>query len=160
MAVKIQSDQIQNLQELHAVVAGPKDANRLIIIDGQFDSDLVVTSLSNNPRSNKEIFTALIGPVLNDKQFIRAIATASLTKTVVDYPEREPVQPLATGAAWNILAVDADWDDESGQVELRIEAQVTSKGAGQEVAIAGIGFHATILAAIATPATFVAPRIV
>ena len=44
MAVKIQSDQIQNLQELCAVVAGPKDANRLFIIDGQFHSDLVVSS--------------------------------------------------------------------------------------------------------------------
>jgi hypothetical protein len=161
MAVQIQSVQIQNLQELEVVVAGPKDANRLFIIDGQFDSDLVVASLSNNARSNKEIFTALIGPVLNDKQFVRAIATASLTKTVVDYPERAPGLPLATGAAWKILGADADWDDESGQVELRIEAQVTSKGAGQEVAILGIGFHVTILAAIATPSpAFTVPRFV
>jgi hypothetical protein len=98
---------------------------------------------------------------LNEKQFIRAIATASLTKTVVDYPGRASAQPVATGAAWKILGVDADWDDESGQVELRIEAQVTSKGAGQEVAISGIGFHVTILAAIATPsAAFTVPRFV
>jgi hypothetical protein len=27
-------------------------------------------------------------------------------------------------ADWNINNVDADWDDEPGQVELRIEAQV------------------------------------
>ena len=161
MAVKIQSDQIQNLQELYAVVAGPKDANRLFIIDGQFDSDLVVSSYTSRARSNKEIFTALIGPVFKNKQFVRAIATASLTKTVVDYPERASAQPLATGAAWKILGMDADWDDESGQVELRIEAQVTSKGAGQEVAISGIGFHVTILAAIATPsAAFTVPRFV
>ena len=30
MAIKIQSDQIQNLQQLEAVVAGPNDANRLV----------------------------------------------------------------------------------------------------------------------------------
>jgi len=160
MAVKIQSDQIQNLQELEVVVAGPKDANRLFIIDGQFDSDLVVSSYTSRARSNKETFTALIGPVFKNKQFLRAVATASFTKTVVDYSGKVPAQPVATGAAWEILLVDADWDDESGQVELRIEAQVTSKGAGQEAAISGIGFHVTILAAIATPAAFTAPRFV
>ena len=160
MAVRIQSDQIQNLQEIYAVVAGPKDANRLFIIDGQFDSDLVVSSYTERARSNQQIFTALIGPVLKDKQFIRALATASLTKTVVDYPGTAPAQPVATGAAWKILGVDADWDDESGQVELRIEAQVTSKGVGQEAAISGIGFHVTILAAIAEPAAFTVPRFV
>ena len=158
MAVQIQSDQIQNLQQLEVAVVGPKDANRLFIIDGQFDSNLVVSSYTHRGRSNKEIFTALIGPVLKNKQFVRAIATASLTKTVVDYPGEAPAQPVATGAAWKILATDADWDDESGQVELRIEAQVTSKGAGQEVAISGIGFHVTILAA--TSATFTATRFV
>jgi hypothetical protein len=161
MAVKIQSDQIQNLQEIEVVVAGPKDANRLFIIAGQFDSDLIVSSYTSRARSNKEIFTALIGPVFKNKQFVRAIATASLTGTVVDYPGEAPAQPVATGAAWKILGVDADWDDESGQVELRIEAQVTSQGAGQEAAISGIGFHVTILAAIATPSpAFTVPRLV
>ena len=114
MAVKIQSDQIQNLQQIEVVVAGPKDANRLFIIAGQFDSDLVVSSYTSRARSNKEIFTALIGPVFKNKQFVRAIATASLTGTVVDYPGEAPAQPMATGAAWKILGVDADWDDESG----------------------------------------------
>src|SRR5437899_2394350 len=40
MATKIQSDQIQNLQQLDAVVAGPNDAKRLFVIDGQSHSDL------------------------------------------------------------------------------------------------------------------------
>ena len=47
MATKIQSDQIQNLQQLEAVVASPNDANRLFIIDEQFHSDLVVSSQGN-----------------------------------------------------------------------------------------------------------------
>jgi hypothetical protein len=38
MAVKISPGAIQNLQQIEAVVAGPDDANRLLIIDGQFDS--------------------------------------------------------------------------------------------------------------------------
>jgi hypothetical protein len=36
MAVNILPVQIQNLQQIEAVVAGPDDANRLFIIDGQF----------------------------------------------------------------------------------------------------------------------------
>ena len=125
MATKIQADQIQNLQQLNAVVAGLNDANRLFVIDGQSHSDLDVSSQGNITLSSNEIFTALLGLGLKNEQFVRAIATASFTKTTVDYPGRAPAQPVATGAACKIVAVDADCDDESGQVELRIEAQVT-----------------------------------
>ena len=34
MPIRIQSDQIQNPQQMEVVVAGPEDANRLIIING------------------------------------------------------------------------------------------------------------------------------
>jgi hypothetical protein len=45
--------------------------------------------------------------------------------------------------------VDADWDDESGQVELRIEAEVICSGPNQSATINGFAFHVTILAAVA-----------
>ena len=48
MATKIPSVQIQNLQQIEAVVAGPDDANRLLTIDGQFDMGLSAFSQSNN----------------------------------------------------------------------------------------------------------------
>ncbi len=48
MATKIPSVQIQNLQQIEAVVAGPDDANRLLIIDGQFDMGLSAFSQSSN----------------------------------------------------------------------------------------------------------------
>ena len=38
MAVKIA--QVQNLQQMDVLVAGPDDANHLFIIDGQFDAGL------------------------------------------------------------------------------------------------------------------------
>jgi len=44
MAVRIAPTLIQNLQEMEVVVAGPEDANRLVIIDGQFDCNLYVNS--------------------------------------------------------------------------------------------------------------------
>jgi hypothetical protein len=72
MAVRIQPDQIQNLQQIEAVVAGPDDANRLFIIDGQFDSG--VPEIAGQVVLRKEIFTVLVGPVFTRKQFFHAMA--------------------------------------------------------------------------------------
>ena len=79
MAVKILSNQFQNIQQIEAVVAGPDDANRLFIIDGQFDSEY--SRFQGSFVTQKEIFTVLVGPVFEKKQFLQANATASLTKT-------------------------------------------------------------------------------
>ena len=139
MAIKIQPNQIQNLQQIEAVAAGPDDANRLFIIDGQFDSQVAAFSQGPSVISQKETFTVLVGPVFTRKQFAQANATASFTKTGFN----------ASTAAWQILGVDADWDDESGQVEVRIEAEVDCSGATKSAFINGFAFHVTILAAVA-----------
>jgi hypothetical protein len=120
MAIKIA--QIQNLQQLDVVVAGPDDANHLFIIDGHFDTSLVIGSQGANFARAKETFSVLLGPKLANRQFVRAIATASIVQT--------QIVNMAQGgfANWDIVDVDADWDDESGQVELRIEAQVGCAG--------------------------------
>jgi hypothetical protein len=140
MAVKIA--QIQDLQQMDVVVAGPDDANHLFIIDGLFDTSLVIGSQGTNFATAKETFSALIGPKLTNRQFVRAIATASIVKTQIGNTAQGGL------ASWNILDVDADWDDESGQVELRIEAQVSCLGSNQNASINGFAFHVTILAAL------------
>jgi len=114
------------LQQLTVLVAGPDDANHLFIIDGQFDASLTIAGQGTNFASGKEIFSVLLGPKLTNRQFVRAIATASIVKPQIGN--------IKTGgfAAWNILDADADWDDESGQVELRIEAQVDCNGCEPE----------------------------
>jgi hypothetical protein len=89
-----------------------------------------------------ETFSVLVGPQLTRRQFIRAIATASLAKTQVFNITAN------ASSAWNILNVDADWDDESGQVELRIDVQVSGSGGNQGASINGLAFHVTILAAV------------
>ena len=61
---------------------------------------------------------SMLGPKLTNRQFVRAIATASIVKPQIGKHQGREV------SAWNVLDADADWDDESGQVELRIEAQV------------------------------------
>jgi hypothetical protein len=139
MAIKIA--QLENVQQLDVLVAGPDEANHLFIIDGQFDASLTIGGQANFA-STKEIFSVLLGPKLTNRQFVRAIATASIVKSQIGN--------IKTGgfAAWNVVDADADWDDESGQVELRIEAQVDCIGANQNVAINGFAFHVTILAAL------------
>jgi hypothetical protein len=81
MAIKIA--QIQNLQQLDVMVAGPDDANHLFVIDGQFDVNLAVGSQGSNFAVAKETFTALVGPRLTNRQFVRAIATASIVKNQI-----------------------------------------------------------------------------
>jgi len=142
MAVKILPNQIENIQQLEAVVAGPDDADRLFIIDGQFLYNVNAYS-SGQAFVSKETFTGLVGPGFTRRQFVRANATASFTQTVLN------INTLPQSTAWQMLGVDADWDDESGQVELRIEAQVNVFGSQNQASILGFGFHVTILAAVA-----------
>src|SRR5262245_16227062 len=140
MAIKIA--QIQNLQQMDVMVAGPDDANHLFVIDGQFDTNLGIGSQGTNLAVAKETFTVLVGPKLANRQFVRAIATASIVKS--------QIANIAPGGfvSWNIIDIDGDWDDESGQVELRIEAQVSCLGSNQSASISGFAFHVTILAAL------------
>ena len=147
MAVKILPNQIQNIQQIEAVVAGPDDANRLVIINGQFDCYLQASSQGPNYVSQKEIFTVLIGPVFTKQQFVQANATASVTKT--GFQTTAGAAGSMSNSGWQILGVDADRDDESGQVELRIEAQVACSGPSQNATINGFAFNVTILAAVA-----------
>src|SRR5215510_69005 len=110
MAVRIPRENIQNLQQLEATVTGPDGATRLINVAGQFDGNVSVFSQGNAFNQQKETFTALVGPVLTRQQFVRAIATGSITRANVG------VQTNPYGGTWSLVLVDADWDDESGQV--------------------------------------------
>jgi len=53
-------------------------------------------------------------------------------------------------SGWGISGIDADRDDESGQVELRFDLFVTVSGQNNTVTINEVDFHVTILAAVAT----------
>lgn len=143
MPVRIASNQIQNPQQIEAVVAGPDDANRLFVIDGQFDG--AVSAFAQGPGfvTQKETFSVLVGPALTRKQFCGTIATASLAKTNLS------ISTTPASYGWQISNVDADWDDESGQVELRIEAVANCSGQNSNCSINGFVFHVTILAAVA-----------
>jgi hypothetical protein len=138
MSLKIPANQIENLQQIEVVVSGPDEANRLIIIDGQFNTGNIPADSVN--RTNKQTFSVLLGPKLTNRQFVRATATASFART-----------ETSGHTMCNIWDVDADWDDESGQVELRIEAEVAAFSSSGHASMNAFAFHVTILAAIPAP---------
>jgi hypothetical protein len=140
MSVRILPENIQNLQQIESVVAGPDGANRLFIVSGQFDSGISVYSPDQGFIQQKETFTLLLDPKFTRQQFYRAISTASLAKT--SFGTNSPNGSFQ----WQISNIDADWDDESGQVELRIEVLVGCNGTQNNCTINGLAFQTTILA--------------
>jgi len=142
MAIRIPTNQVVNLQQIEAVVAGPDGANRLFAVTGQLE--VFLNAFSSSLTQKTETFTVLIGPVLTRQQFFRAICTATLAKKSLQ------LQAPPSNCSWGVTSSDADWDDESGQVELRIEAFVSSNGGTNNVAVInGLAFQVTILAAVA-----------
>jgi hypothetical protein len=137
MPVKLTN--IENLQQIEAVVSGPDNADRLFIVTGVAPANL--TAFNN--QTQKETFTFLIGPILTRRQFVKAIATASLNRVFLFASSA----PTSINNSWLVNFVDADWDDESGQVEVRVEVSVTT-GPNTSAFVTGVGFQATILAEI------------
>ena len=109
-------------QVLEAVVAGPDGANRLFTCVGLANVPIYVSG----GQQKTETWTFLIGPTLTRSQFYRAIGTASVAfQDVILVPP-----PIGLGSSGsftvNINSVEADWDDESGRVEVRVELSLSA----------------------------------
>ncbi|HKF42101.1 MAG TPA: hypothetical protein VKG01_03285 [Thermoanaerobaculia bacterium] len=135
--IRVAPGNIENPQQITAVVAGPDQANRLFVLDGQLN----VSLWSSNQVPAKETFSVLLGPVLTRRQFVQASGSAAITGLNTSGGGG------AGGWIWLVASVDADWDDESGQVELRVEVSLTP-GAGSIVQLSKLGYHVTILAEV------------
>jgi len=143
MATRLQSSQIQNLQQLEVAVSGPEGANRLFIVTGETTNIGFSAFASGGFNTQNQTFTVLVGPSLTRQQFFRAICTASLAQIT------QHAQVVPGDATWAITSSDADWDDESGQVELRVEVSVTANGNNNSATLNSFSFQVTILAAVA-----------
>lgn len=139
MTTRILPEQIQNLQQLEVVVAGPDGANRMLTIHGQFDVSVSAIGTANNVSQATNTYRLLVGPVLTRQQFYRAIGIASLSKTQVNIN----IVPAICNISINDF--DADWDDETGQVELKIDISASTFSQNNSTSINGIAFQATIL---------------
>lgn len=126
-----------NEQVIEAVVDGPEGANRLFTCTGQAQR---WTWLGPNG-SSMETWTFLVGPELPRPQFHRATASAFVAGYAIYVAD-----PTANG--WHALSfesVEADWDDESGRAEMRVEISMQT-GPGTHLTLSRIGFTATVLA--------------
>lgn len=127
----------QNERVIEAVVSGPGEANRLFTVTGQAATPMTLDADSIDAQT----FTFLVGPALPAGQFLSATASASFAGHVV------MVDGAPTWHGMDFLSVEADWDDESGRTEIRVEIRLqTATGARLQLGL--IGFSATVLAAL------------
>ena len=122
---------------LEAVIAGPDEANRLFTITGAASVQIFLPG--GQPKT--ETWTFLVGPTLTRRQFCRAIGTASVSFQNLN------VQTAPFSFQVAINSVEADWDDESERVEVRVEVFLTAN-AGVSMSISQIRYWVTILAQI------------
>ena len=125
-----------NSQTLQATIGVAAGANRLFAITGVAS----VSTFVSPGQTKSETWVVKIGPVLTRPQFHQAVATAAVT----GFSFSTQAVPLSYN--FSVASVEADWDDESGQVELRIELLAASSSPGPSLGISSLSFSATILA--------------
>ncbi|MDT5241308.1 MAG: hypothetical protein QOD97_3506, partial [Mycobacterium sp.] len=81
----------------------------------------------------KETFTLLAGPTLTSAQFVRATAMASPAT----------FRPTGQSVLVSVAQADADFDDDSGKTQIRIEAEILG-----DITLVAVAFQAMILAAL------------
>jgi hypothetical protein len=122
---------------LEAVVAGPDEANRLFTITGAANVGIFVPG----GQQKTETWTFLVGPAFTRGQLYRAIGVASVSSQNVN------IQTAPASFQVQINSVEADWDDESGRVEVRVEVFLTAS-ASMNANINQLRYWVTILAQI------------
>jgi hypothetical protein len=129
--------QLENPQQIEVFVSGPEDANRLYLCTGMGPVGLGAYS---NPNGARESFVFHVGPTLTRRQLVRA--TASVSFAVTSFYEFDGTSGLSFG----LQNVEADWDDEAQQVEVRFEVFASSENLNATVV--KISYQVTILAAL------------
>jgi hypothetical protein len=126
-------------QVLEAGVSGPEGANRLFICTGIAN---VKMSLGRNQEQITETWTFFVGPPLTRTQFHRAIGTASVSLQTMD------ILGAPAGFTVQVVSVEADWDDESERVEVRVEVLLSSSSSLTAINVDQLRYWVTILAQI------------
>ena len=139
--------QVADKQSFEVTIQGPDGAaNRMIICTGKllFYFNAYDNTATGTGVVQKETFTALIDPQLAPGEFKRAIAVASLID--IGYFDSDPNQ--RDGVRWSIEGTQADYDDESGKVELRVSVMLNPQGIGSSATINGVSFQVTTIATV------------
>jgi len=128
--------QVSNLespQQLEVAVSGPDGADRLYICTG-----IVPIVQEADAGTSKQTWAWRLGPVLGWGQFRGATAHGALIR----------FSQSGGNAVWSLIGMDVDWDDESGQVEVRAQVQIIAQGMGSSARVQGISYQVNILAAV------------
>ena len=119
-----------NTQQMEVAVNGPDGATHLILCTGVATLGIV----------RHETYTFLVGPQISRRQLVGVIASGALSR-IQAYDKDTPGDHMDGELGANLFSIDADYDDESGQVKVR--AEVTSSKAMTKLAIS---YNVSILA--------------
>jgi hypothetical protein len=130
MSIHLESKDLINAQQMEVAVHGPDGATHLILCTGVADLGFV----------GYETYTFLVGPKLSRRQFVGAIASGALSR-IHAYDKTSTADNAQAELAVNLVSIDANYDDQCGQVKVRAEVS-SSKGMTK----LGISYNVSILA--------------
>ena len=130
MPIHLESKDLINTQQMEVAVHGPDGATHLILCTGVAELGSV----------SHETYTFLVGPQITRRQFVGAIASGALsTIQAGDKNSAEDNAKVELGA--NLVLIDANYDDASGQVKVSVEVS-----SSKTMAKLGISYNVSILA--------------
>jgi hypothetical protein len=141
MSVTLLAGNLQNHQEMEVKVSGPDGANRLFVIDGRAIANLAAGPGNQNQH---ETFKFLVGPQLAQGQFYRATAVAALAD--ISMNGQAPPAGTQFNCRWSVDTADADWDDESGKIQVEVEVSLVDTLPNSWLTIGGFDYHISVLA--------------
>ena len=130
-----------NLQKTEFdVTTSPDGPSHVTIVTGRVN--FFLAAQSQGPQViQKESIETLLDPQLAPGQFRKAVAMVSIA--TANHFAQDPA--AITTAQWSIDQAEATLDDESGRVQLRIDASVIAAGNNTIVQIQAFAFQVTTL---------------
>ena len=133
-----------NIQKMEYDVTTGEGASRVTIVTGTMAGiNLIAQSSGPGFAQQQGSFKAVVDPALTPGQFRKATALASVIGTI--HTTDPSLASTLVQWQWRIDEVEATLDDESGQIALRVDLNVSVQGAGT-AQIDRVGFQVTTLA--------------
>ena len=119
-------------QYMSVLVNGPDGANTLFMASGLMRCRLAQNNPTGSGYALEETFVAILDqPRLGPGQFRRAIASASLAG--INGMPSQPAAPGSSALSWYINSADADFDDETGCIQLMVDLHVGAQFGAAEI---------------------------
>ena len=110
MSIHLERKDLINTQQMEVAVNGPDGATHLILCTG----------VANLGSVSHETYTFLVGPQLSRRQFVGVIASGALSR-IQAYDRDTTGENADVELEANLVLIDANYDDESGQVKVSAE---------------------------------------